>query len=347
MDLYRYTRQAAFGATQMAIAGLEQRCGTWPARRWACPCGGSSAARTGAAARIHCATYRVENWELFGVKTARTMGTRRRRSSAVGRGYTAFKTNIIWPGEPARHQSGQGGAARSAGYARDHRTGPPLRSRSVRETVGPNVDICLDVNVNFKPSPSAWATPWAVPSVLAGDRQPGRPGRAPGRDPHADLRRRAAAHRAPVRSVLRGPGPRRRDGGRAWQGSRRPRRWPTWPRPTGSTWRPTTTTATPSTFQSLNLCAAVSNVKIMESDPDAVPLRDELFTRLPEVKDGHIAVPTAPGWGTELNRRRRVSTPGLARRRIREQEAECRPVRDPGESVKASQVGRRHRQGGR
>jgi L-alanine-DL-glutamate epimerase-like enolase superfamily enzyme len=56
-----------------------------------------------------------------------------------------------------------------------------------------------------------------------------------------------------------------------------------------------------STFQSLNLCAAVSNVKIMESDPDAVPLRDELFTRLPEVKDGHIAVPAAPGWGTELN----------------------------------------------
>ena len=33
-----------------------------------------------------------------------------------------------------------------------------------------------------------------------------------------------------------------------------------------------------STFQALNLCASVSNVKIMESDPDAVPCRDELFT---------------------------------------------------------------------
>ena len=46
-----------------------------------------------------------------------------------------------------------------------------------------------------------------------------------------------------------------------------------------------------STFQSLNLCAAVSNVQIMESDPDAVPVRDELFTALPEITDGHMKIP--------------------------------------------------------
>ncbi len=40
-----------------------------------------------------------------------------------------------------------------------------------------------------------------------------------------------------------------------------------------------------STFQSLNLVASVSNVKIMEGDPDAVPIRDELFTALPEITD--------------------------------------------------------------
>jgi L-alanine-DL-glutamate epimerase-like enolase superfamily enzyme len=56
-----------------------------------------------------------------------------------------------------------------------------------------------------------------------------------------------------------------------------------------------------STFQSLNLCASVSNVRIMESDPEQTPYRDELFTALPEIKDGHMKIPTAPGWGTELN----------------------------------------------
>ena len=39
----------------------------------------------------------------------------------------------------------------------------------------------------------------------------------------------------------------------------------------------------------------------MESDPEQTPYRDELFTALPEIKDGHMKIPTAPGWGTELN----------------------------------------------
>ncbi len=56
-----------------------------------------------------------------------------------------------------------------------------------------------------------------------------------------------------------------------------------------------------SSFQSLNLTAAVSNVRIMESDPDAPPWRDDLFTKLPEISGGHMTIPTEPGWGTELN----------------------------------------------
>src|SRR5262245_49869159 len=56
-----------------------------------------------------------------------------------------------------------------------------------------------------------------------------------------------------------------------------------------------------SSFQALNFVASVSNVKIMESDLDATPLRDELFTVLPDIKDDQMAIPTRPGWGTELN----------------------------------------------
>jgi hypothetical protein len=50
-------------------------------------------------------------------------------------------------------------------------------------------------------------------------------------------------------------------------------------------------------FQALNFVASVSNVKIMESDPDAVPIRDELFTVLPEITDGRMTIPTGPGGG--------------------------------------------------
>ena len=36
-------------------------------------------------------------------------------------------------------------------------------------------------------------------------------------------------------------------------------------------------------FQSVHLCASVSNVRIMESDPEGVPWRFDLFTERPEV----------------------------------------------------------------
>jgi L-alanine-DL-glutamate epimerase-like enolase superfamily enzyme len=55
------------------------------------------------------------------------------------------------------------------------------------------------------------------------------------------------------------------------------------------------------TMMSAHFCAAVPNVRIMEIDPDRVPWYDDLVTRRPEVVDGHLLVPTGPGWGTEVN----------------------------------------------
>ena len=56
-----------------------------------------------------------------------------------------------------------------------------------------------------------------------------------------------------------------------------------------------------SSFQSLNLTAAVSNVRIMESDVDSAPWRDELTTELPEIENGWMTIPTKPGWGCDLD----------------------------------------------
>src|SRR5207247_10674908 len=54
-----------------------------------------------------------------------------------------------------------------------------------------------------------------------------------------------------------------------------------------------------SSFQALNFVASVSNVKIMDSDPDAAPLRDEPFTVLPEIKAGQMTIPMGPGCATQ------------------------------------------------
>ena len=42
-------------------------------------------------------------------------------------------------------------------------------------------------------------------------------------------------------------------------------------------------------------------IAIMEIDPDVVPWYDDLVTHTPEIKDGHLLLPTRPGWGTEVN----------------------------------------------
>ena len=39
----------------------------------------------------------------------------------------------------------------------------------------------------------------------------------------------------------------------------------------------------------------------MESDPDAIPWKDDLVTVVPEPKNSHMDIPTGPGWGTDLN----------------------------------------------
>ena len=56
-----------------------------------------------------------------------------------------------------------------------------------------------------------------------------------------------------------------------------------------------------STLMSAHLCAAVPNFRVMEIDIDDVPWKDDMITWTPQINDGYLAVPQAPGWGAELN----------------------------------------------
>ncbi|MBM3344299.1 MAG: mandelate racemase/muconate lactonizing enzyme family protein [Betaproteobacteria bacterium] len=52
---------------------------------------------------------------------------------------------------------------------------------------------------------------------------------------------------------------------------------------------------------SAHFCAAVPNLRIMETDIDAVPWRDELVDVPPVIENGEFVLPTRPGWGVEVN----------------------------------------------
>ena len=55
------------------------------------------------------------------------------------------------------------------------------------------------------------------------------------------------------------------------------------------------------TFISAQWCAAIPNVRILEVDVDDVPWREELTTAVPEIKDGTLTIPAGPGWGADVN----------------------------------------------
>lgn len=56
-----------------------------------------------------------------------------------------------------------------------------------------------------------------------------------------------------------------------------------------------------STFMSAHFCASVPNFRIMEIDIDDVPWKDDLVTEVPKIENGHLILPTGPGWGVDLN----------------------------------------------
>ena len=55
------------------------------------------------------------------------------------------------------------------------------------------------------------------------------------------------------------------------------------------------------TMMNAHFACAVPNLRIMETDIDRLAWDDELFTYAPEFRDGHLLIPDRPGWGTEPN----------------------------------------------
>jgi L-alanine-DL-glutamate epimerase-like enolase superfamily enzyme len=54
-------------------------------------------------------------------------------------------------------------------------------------------------------------------------------------------------------------------------------------------------------FISAHFCASIPNFRIMEIDIDSCPWRDEFVTAVPQIENGEIMLPSAPGWGADVN----------------------------------------------
>ena len=249
----------------------------------------------------HFGSYRARYPQHLGTPPLRTWDDIAELGrEAVRRGYTALKTNILAPGAPAEFWT--------VGDSNlDHATlDTAVRLiATLREAVGPRVDICLDLNFRFRPEACIRLARALEPFDL-------RWIEIDMYDPAAlrDIREAAPMPLASLESLntvrdflpfLEGHAVDVAVVDVPWNGLAQSVEIAGLAAAYEINVAPHNYYSHLATFIAAQWSACVTNLALMETDVDSVPWRDEIVTALPEIIDGHLRIPTAPGLGTDLN----------------------------------------------
>ena len=311
--LYAMTRQAPGGLIQQAIATLENALLDIKAKALGVPVyellGGPVRDRL----RLywsHCGSYRLNHHEIMGVAPLRSLDDLVSLGREVReRGFSALKTNIfMFDGEvPYMHMPG---FARTAGGPElnwDRRILRALEAQldALREGAGPEMDILLDLNFNFK-------TEGYLKVARTLDAHDLMWFEIDNYDPEGlQLIRRSV--KTPIASCeslfgRRGFRPFFEAGAvdvaivdAPWNGVMESVKIAAMAEAYEVNVAPHNFYGHLSTLMSAHFCAALPNFRIMEIDIDDVPWKDDLVTLPPVIEDGHLVLPTGPGWGADLN----------------------------------------------
>ena len=311
-DMIRGSRQSPGGIAAKAIAGIECALVDIKAKALGISVVELFGGPTRDDVRVywsHCGSSRARNYELIGVPPLKSMDDIAALGrEVVERGFTALKTNVIFPGDTASvHFGGFGGGP---GTTDGNVTPQVLRHietliGTFREAVGPDVGINLDLNFNFKPEAcmriakvlEQFDMLWLEIDMY--DHEAIRQIKdstttkiCTGENlyymreylPYFECR---AADVFMIDVPWNGFAPSKKIGDLAnvFQLNVAPHNY----------------YSHLATYMSASLCAVLPNVRIMEIDIDDVPWKDDLTTHVPDITDGYMKIPTRPGWGTELN----------------------------------------------
>ena len=311
-DMIRGSRQSPGGIAAKAIAGIECALVDIKAKALGISVVELFGGPTRDDVRVywsHCGSSRARNYELIGVPPLKSMDSIAALGrEVVERGFTALKTNVIFPGDTASvHFGGFGGGP---GTTDGNVTTQVLRHietliGTFREAVGPDVSINLDLNFNFKPEAcmriakvlEQFDMLWLEIDMY--DHEAIRQIKdstttkiCTGENlyymreylPYFQCR---AADVFMIDVPWNGFAPSKKIGDLAnvFQLNVAPHNY----------------YSHLATHMSASLCAVLPNVRIMEIDIDDVPWKDDLTTHVPDITDGYMKIPTRPGWGTELN----------------------------------------------
>ncbi len=313
--MYAVRRPASGGVIQQAIGAIENALLDIKAKALGIPVydllGGPVRERI----RLywsHCGTYRLAWPAEMQIPPLRTLqDVVSLGKEVVAKGYTALKTNVFILGEkPYLHSPG---FARNRGFPgfpelnADRHVLRALRDQlaAFREGAGPDMDILVDLNFNFKtegflkvaraiePFDIFWVEidtrdARALRYIRLGTTIPVASGECLfGR---RDYKPYLEHHSADV-LIIDTP----------WNGVAESVKIAAMADAYEVNVAPHNFYGHLATMMNAHFCAVVPNLRIMEIDPDTVPWYDDLVTVKPEIKDGYLLLPTRPGWGTEVD----------------------------------------------
>ena len=311
-DMIRNTRQSPGGIAAKAIAGIECALIDIKAKALGISVVELFGGPTREAVRLywsHCGTTRAIHSELLGTPPLRSMDDISELGhEVVSRGFTALKTNIVMPGVPAEvFFPGFGGGPGTTDQVITKQLLRHIETLigTLRNAVGPDVDINLDLNFNFKPEACMRVAKmleqfdllWLEidmydPDAILQIKESTATKICTGENLYymRDYIPYFERHAADVFMV-----------DVPWNGFSQSKKVGDLAEVFQLNIAPHNYYSHLASFISASLCAVLPNVRIMEIDIDDVPWKDDLVTHLPEIVTGNMTIPTGPGWGTDLN----------------------------------------------
>jgi L-alanine-DL-glutamate epimerase-like enolase superfamily enzyme len=311
-DMIRLSRQNPTGISHKAIAGIELALWDIKGKALGVPVYELFGGPTRDYMRLywsHCGTTRARHAKQLGVPELKSMDDIKALGAEVAaKGYSALKTNIVFPGDPADTYFAGFGAGRNT---TDGNVSVEVLRHIERqigafsEGAGLDVQIALDLNYNFRHEAAGKISrvleQFNMQWVEFDTWEPGslRQLKESTTNTIASLESVIGARnykpfldlRATDVAIIDVP----------WNGFGESVRIGRLAELYEITVAPHNYYSHLADLQSIQLCAVLPNVRVMEIDIDDVPWKRDLMTIPPRIENGRIYLPTGPGWGSDIN----------------------------------------------